>query len=81
MEKVTKLKVQQEKGISPVSELPVRLFSDIELERMGLGNARSRRNLRCLGKDPIPYIRIGKLVRYKLEDVISYIEANRIEPR
>ena len=59
----------------------LRLFSDVELQQMGLGNARTRRNLRCLGKDPIPFVRVGKLIRYKLEDVLEYIEKNRVISR
>lgn len=36
------------------------------------------RNERFLGKG-IPYIKIGKSVRYKYDDVISFMEAGRIE--
>ena len=35
------------------------------------------RNERFLGKG-IPYIKIGKSVRYKLDDVIEYMESRRI---
>jgi len=36
------------------------------------------RNERFLGKG-IPYIKIGKSVRYKYEDVIEFMESRRIE--
>jgi len=36
------------------------------------------RNERFLGKG-IPYIKIGKSVRYKYDDVIDFMEAGRIE--
>ena len=36
------------------------------------------RNERFLGKG-IPYIKIGKSVRYKYNDVIDFMEARRIE--
>jgi len=36
------------------------------------------RNERFLGKG-IPYIKIGKSVRYKFDDVIEYMESRRVE--
>ena len=36
------------------------------------------RNERFLGKG-IPYIKIGKSVRYRLDDVIEFMESKRIE--
>ena len=36
------------------------------------------RNERFLGKG-IPYIKIGKSVRYRLDDVIEFMESRRIE--
>ncbi|MFC1551791.1 helix-turn-helix transcriptional regulator [Candidatus Latescibacterota bacterium] len=36
------------------------------------------RNERFLGKG-IPYIKIGKSVRYKIDDVINFMESNRVE--
>ena len=36
------------------------------------------RNERFLGKG-IPYIKIGKSVRYKYEDVIEFMEMRRVE--
>ena len=56
----------------------LRLFSDVELEAMGLGSAANRRNLRWMGRDPIPFVRIGRLVKYRLQDVLEYVEKNRV---
>ena len=36
------------------------------------------RNERFLGKG-IPYFKIGKSVRYKLDDVIEFMESKRVE--
>jgi hypothetical protein len=36
------------------------------------------RNERFLGKG-IPYIKIGKSVRYKFDDVIEFMESKRVE--
>lgn len=36
-------------------------------------------NLRFQGQGP-PYYKFGRAVRYKLQDVIDFMEANRVEP-
>jgi len=38
------------------------------------------RNWRCLGKGP-PYLKVGRSVRYRLEDVEAYLDSHRVEPR
>lgn len=38
------------------------------------------RNWRFCGKGPV-YYKIGRSVRYKLEDVASFMTSGRIEPR
>ena len=55
------------------------LLTDADLEAMGLGSAQTRRNKRCKGEDPIPFIRIGRLVRYHIGDVRAYMDRNRVE--
>ncbi len=37
------------------------------------------RNMRCQGKGP-PYFRIGRAVRYSVEDLNRYIEARKVDP-
>jgi len=61
------------------TEVKKLLLKDTDLEAMGLGSAQSRRNKRCKGEDPIPYIRIGRLVRYHIGDVRAYLARNRVE--
>ena len=55
------------------------LLTDKDLEAMGLGSAQTRRNKRSQGKDPIPYIQIGRLVRYHIQDLEAYLAQNRVE--
>ncbi|MBI5178155.1 MAG: helix-turn-helix domain-containing protein [Nitrospinae bacterium] len=38
------------------------------------------RNERSRGKISIPYVRIGRLIRYRIEDLNSFIEQNRKVP-
>jgi predicted DNA-binding transcriptional regulator AlpA len=38
------------------------------------------RNYRVLGKGP-DYLKVGRSVRYRMDDVIRFMERNRIEPR
>ena len=40
----------------------------------------SLRNWRCLGKGP-PYVKMGRSVRYRLKDVLEWIESHRVKPR
>jgi len=37
------------------------------------------RNKRNRGEGP-PYSKIGRSVRYKVEDIISYMESNKVKP-
>ncbi len=37
------------------------------------------RNHRCKGKG-LPYIKIGKAVRYSFQDIIDYFEGHKIKP-
>jgi len=58
---------------------PHLLLTDVQLEGLGLGSAKTRRNQRWRGEDPIPHVRVGKrLVRYRLQDVLAYVEKNRV---
>jgi predicted DNA-binding transcriptional regulator AlpA len=47
-----------------------------ELTGLALSTLRNHRFL-CKG---LPYIKIGKSIRYSLQDVIQYMESHRIEP-
>lgn len=38
------------------------------------------RNYRVLGKGP-DYLKVGRSVRYRMDDVIRFMERGRVEPR
>ncbi len=61
------------------TEIRKLLLTDTDLEVIGLGSAQTRRNKRCKGEDPIPHIKVGRLVRYHVRDVQAYIDQNRVE--
>lgn len=69
--KASKMKKQQE-------ELPLYL-TEKEVSRMtgrSLSTLRSDR-FKCQG---LPYVKIGRSVRYSLDDVIGFMEARKIVP-
>lgn len=35
-------------------------------------------NWRCTGRYPLPYIRVGRLIRYRTADLNEWIETNRV---
>lgn len=35
-------------------------------------------NWRCTKRYPIPYIKIGRCVRYRVSDLLAFVENNRI---
>jgi len=34
---------------------------------------------RCFGAQPLPYVRTGRLIRYRLSDIESYLRARTVE--
>ncbi len=34
---------------------------------------------RCSGKYPLPFVKVGRLVRYKLDDVLRFIEQRTVK--
>ena len=51
------------------------LLSDREVSEI-IGRARSTiQKDRVLGKPAIPFVRIGRLVRYRQSDVVAYLDA------
>jgi len=60
-------------------ELP-RYLTEVEVSQMtglALSTLRNTR-LQCRG---LPYIKIGRAVRYDLRDVVRYMETHKISPR
>lgn len=56
------------------------LFTEKELEKMGFGNAATLRNYRHLGRG-LPFVRIGqRSIRYRRDDLINHLNANRVDP-
>ena len=47
-----------------------------EATRIGLQTLRNHRHL----QRGLPYIKIGHSVRYSIDDVITYLQAHRIDP-
>jgi predicted DNA-binding transcriptional regulator AlpA len=63
-----------------ISKILVRGLKDTEAaEMLGL-HPQTLRNKRSKGEGP-PYYRIGRSIRYWSEDLISYIQERKIEPR
>jgi excisionase family DNA binding protein len=38
------------------------------------------RNWRSNGRYPLPFIRVGRSIRYREEDVLAFLEAGRVDP-
>lgn len=54
-------------------------FSEKELEAMGLWSAGTLRNHRVKGIG-LPYVRVGRTIRYSRKDLLEYLKANRLKP-
>lgn len=68
--------------LSPVSpeEIPFKLITENQVSEFTKIPVQSLRNMRCVGEG-IPYHKIGRRVRYSIEDVLDYLENCRIVPR
>ena len=61
-------------------EKSVQLIDERELSRITGLSLSTLRNHRHLGLG-VPYLKLGKAVRYSLEDLMEYLELHRIRPR
>ncbi|MCX5906521.1 MAG: helix-turn-helix domain-containing protein [Deltaproteobacteria bacterium] len=59
-------------------EKDVRYISEKEVHRITSIPIQTLRNFRCQGKG-ISYSKFGRSVRYRLQDVIEFMESHRIE--
>lgn len=59
-----------------MSEIP-KLLNPDELSEILNISVNTLANDRYLGQG-VPYIKVGKRVRYRLEDVLAYLEAQRV---
>lgn len=57
-----------------------RWLTDAQVEEMTQRKKQTLRNDRCLGRG-IPYSKFGRLVRYKMSDVVAFMKACRVEPQ
>ena len=72
-----KPKLRQRSGDeSPLSGDDDRLLTADEIENEGGGSKSKLAKDRCYGKG-IPYVKLGRLVRYRLGDYREYIARNR----
>ena len=37
------------------------------------------KNARCSGVNHIPFIRVGGAIRYRMDDVLAYLESRKVE--
>ena len=51
-------------------------LTEKDVENLGLCSASTLRNERWRGISRIPFIKIGRSVRYRKKDVLKYIEEN-----
>jgi predicted DNA-binding transcriptional regulator AlpA len=59
-----------------------RLIDDCELCAITGWAKGTPASLRCRNTLPFPFVRLGKrAVRYRLSDVVAYIERNTIHPK
>lgn len=63
-------------------ENPDRFVSDIEASKIIGVSPQSLRNWRCIGGRGPAYSKIsGRLVRYKVADLLAFMAAARIDPQ
>jgi hypothetical protein len=56
-------------------------LTENDLERLGLRSRKTSQNLRSRGLDPLPYVKVGKSVRYPAPSVWAYLRQNKVEPQ
>ena len=53
-------------------------YSEREIEKLGIRSAAALRNDRWSGNNLLPYIKAGKNVKYKKQDVFDFMEKNTV---
>lgn len=56
-----------------------RLLTEIQVSRRYQIPAGTLRNYRYLGDGP-PFLRLGRAIRYRIEDLEAWLKAHRVEP-
>jgi hypothetical protein len=57
----------------------VRYLNDVEAAKIADLSAQTLRNWRMQGRGPA-YVKLGRAVRYSLNDLISWLEGRRVNP-
>lgn len=53
-------------------------LTERDLEKLGIRSAQTLRNDRWRGQNILPFVKIGKSIRYKKEDVLAYLERHTV---
>ena len=61
-------------------ELQDRYVSDIEAAKIISSSPQTLRNWRHMGRGPA-YSKRGRMVRYKIQDLLDFMDSGRIDPR
>lgn len=60
--------------------VPDRLLTEAEAaELLGL-KQNTLNNWRCTHRVPLPYVRVGRAIRYRLADIQAFIERGTVRP-
>ena len=54
-------------------------LSEKDIEKLGLRSAAALRNDRWSGQNILPFIRVGKNIRYRKTDVLEFLERHTTE--
>lgn len=60
-------------------QLP-KLLSEVETGEACKVSPATLATWRCTGRVPLPYIKVGRLVRYRETDVLAFLEARTVRP-
>ena len=53
-------------------------MTERELENMGIRSAQTLRNDRWSGQNILPFVKIGKSIKYKRKDVLDFLKKNTV---
>ena len=55
-------------------------LTENDLERLGLRSRKTSQNLRSRGADPLPFVRLGRSIRYPASAVWAYLRKTKVMP-
>ena len=73
----------KEVGLLNETEMKIvdRFINDVEAAKLLSASPQTLRNKRSLGASGPPYYKQGRLVRYRISDLITWMEEGRIGPK